>query len=132
MDQLTVSTTRRQEFREITASVSELLARSGVRRGLCHVFTTHTTCALTINENADPDVPADIIAGLERLAPEEAGYAHAEGNAAAHIKSSLLGCALSVPVDAGRLCLGTWQGIFLCEFDGPRRRRVLVSFAGDR
>jgi len=91
----------------------------------------HTTAGLTINENADPDVARDILAGLARLVPATGDYRHAEGNSDAHLKASLVGSSVTVPVVDGRLALGTWQGIYFCEFDGPRRRHVLVGFAGE-
>lgn len=124
---LYVQTTRREEFIDITGLVREAVARSGVKEGLCHLFVPHTTCGLTINEHADPDVVADLQAALEKIAPRTGSYRHQEGNAAAHIKTSLLGVSHSLMVENGRLVLGTWQGIFLAEFDGPRRRQVWVQ-----
>jgi secondary thiamine-phosphate synthase enzyme len=99
-----------------------------------HLVVQHTTAGITINENADPDVVADLVAGLERMVPAGERYRHGEGNSPAHLKATLVGCALTVPVREGRLALGTWQGIYLCEFDGPRTRRVLmtVTAAADR
>ena len=99
------------------------------RTGLLHLFLQHTSAALTVNENADPDVQHDLLAKLDALVPQhESYYRHAEGNSAAHLKSSLMGFSITVPVRNGRLHLGTWQGIYLCEFDGPRTRRVVVTF----
>jgi secondary thiamine-phosphate synthase enzyme len=98
----------------------------GIRDGVCRVFVPHTTAAVTINENADPDVPRDMLASLERIVPRSDGYRHAEGNAAAHIKASLFGASQTLFVENGRLVLGTWQSLFFCEFDGPRTRQVLV------
>ena len=98
--------------------------------GLCLIYVPHTTAAVTINESADPDVAADILKALDRLVPWEAGYRHREGNAAAHIKSTLMGASQWVAVEAGRPILGTWQGIFFCEFDGPRSRQVHVRYVG--
>jgi len=106
--------------------VQEALAELGCADGAITVFVPHTTAGITINEHADPDVVADIGAALERMVPWRAGYAHGEGNSAAHVKASLMGSSVRVLVSGGRLCLGTWQGIFLCEFDGPRRREVWV------
>lgn len=129
MAQITVQTSARCEMIDITARVAAEVKASGVTKGFCHVFVPHTTAAITINENADPDVPRDIMAALERLAPFDASYRHREGNSAAHIKASLLGASEVVAVEAGRLVLGTWQSLFFCEFDGPRTRRVIVSVA---
>jgi len=97
-------------------------------RGAVVVFSTHTTAGVTINENADPDVIADVMAALDRLVPQRGGYAHREGNSDSHVKTSLVGISVTVPVEDGKLVLGTWQGIYFCEFDGPRRRRVVVQF----
>lgn len=123
----TVKTGYSEELVDITGKVSSVVSESGVRDGLCVIFTPHTTAAVTINENADPDVKSDIILGLRSIKIESADYAHMEGNSPAHIKSSLIGCSETVIVDKGRLMLGTWQGIYLCEFDGPRTREVYVK-----
>jgi secondary thiamine-phosphate synthase enzyme len=125
--QFEVATTRREQLVDITRKVAAEVARAGVSEGAAVVYCPHTTAGITINENADPDVARDLLAGLERLAPRDAGWHHAEGNSDGHIKASLLGSSAIVPVEAGRLMLGTWQGIYLGEFDGPRRRRVLVT-----
>jgi len=130
MHQFTVRTQQRSQFVNIDEEVSRVVAASGVRDGVCHVFVPHTTAGVTINENADPDVVRDIIHTLERLVPWSANYAHTEGNAAAHVKSSLLGSCQPVIVRDGALALGTWQSIFLCEFDGPRNRQVWVQVTG--
>lgn len=103
----------------------------GATDGLCLIFVPHTTAAVTINESADPDVATDILAALDRLVPWQAGYRHLEGNAAAHVKSTLVGASQWVAVDGGRPVLGTWQGIFFCEFDGPRSRQVQVRFVAN-
>ncbi|MBP1928932.1 secondary thiamine-phosphate synthase enzyme [Methanolinea mesophila] len=126
-----VKTSSRTQFIDITGLVSDELAKSAVKNGACHVYMTHTTAGLTINENADPDVARDILAGLAHLVPEKGNYRHAEGNSDAHIKASLMGSSLMVPVIDGRLALGTWQGIYFCEFDGPRVRNVLVGVSGE-
>jgi secondary thiamine-phosphate synthase enzyme len=126
MKSFAVKTTGRCEMIDITNRVAALVGESGIREGICHVFVPHSTAAVTINENADPDVPRDIIASLERIVPFSGGYHHAEGNSAAHIKASLFGSSQAVFVEAGRLVLGTWQSLFFCEFDGPRTRQVLV------
>ena len=128
MEQISVSTSRRTELVDITSRVEEVVRRAGMENGVCTVFVPHTTAGVTINENADPDVPYDILKMVDSLIPFEAGYRHTEGNSAAHIKSSLIGASLQVPVEGGRLRLGTWQGIYFAEFDGPRSRKVWVSF----
>jgi len=126
-----VRTDRCEQFIDITQRVERLLRETGVREGLANVFAPHTTAGLTINENADPDVVHDVLAALDQAVPLRASfYQHAEGNSAAHVKSSLVGCSLIVPVHDGRLALGTWQGIYFCEFDGPRTRHVTVSVIG--
>ena len=127
MHTLTVKTTSQFEMIDITGRISEILRKEKIRDGICHIFVAHTTAAVTINENADPDVPKDMIAILDRLVPLRGGYRHGEGNAAAHAKASLLGASEAVLVENGRLVLGTWQGIFFCEFDGPRTRKVFVT-----
>ena len=127
MDIFSVKTGSRTEMIEITSRVVSVLRESGVQDGLCCVYVPHTTAGVTINENADPAVPCDILAELNKVIPFEDGYAHGEGNSAAHIKSSLVGPSLLVPVEGGAPVLGTWQGIFFCEFDGPRQRRMYVS-----
>jgi len=122
-----VKSSRRTEFIDITSSVQGSVQKSGVSEGICWVFVPHTTAAVTINENADPSVPQDLMMMLNKIVPFEGGYHHLEGNSAAHIKSSLLGCSKMIFVESGRLVLGTWQGIFFCEFDGPRSRKVFVK-----
>ena len=127
MKSFTIRTTARCEMLDITDQVSACVRESGIRQGLCHVFVPHTTAAVTINENADPDVPRDILAALERIVPFSDRYRHAEGNAAAHIKASLFGSSQTVFIADGRLVLGQWQSLFFCEFDGPRTRQVRVG-----
>ena len=127
MIQLTIRTTARTEMIDITDRVAAAVSESGVKNGFCRVFVPHTTAAVTINENADPDVPRDILAAMDRIVPLSAVYRHAEGNAAAHIKASLFGASQTVLIENGRLILGTWQSLFFCEFDGPRTRRALVK-----
>jgi len=131
MHTLTVETATPFEMIDITGRISEILRKEKIRDGICHIFVAHTTAAVTINENADPDVPKDMIAILDRLVPLRGGYRHGEGNAAAHAKASLLGASEAVLVENGRLVLGTWQGIFFCEFDGPRTRKVYVKTIAD-
>lgn len=127
MRQLSVSTSRREEFVDITAEVAQALRESGLTQGAVLVYSPHTTAGVTINEGADPDVKRDMLAHLARLVPDHPDFRHAEGNSDAHIKTSLVGPSQLVPVEGGRLALGTWQHIYLCEFDGPRRRTVLVQ-----
>ncbi len=127
----TVSTRARTQMVDITDRVESAVRDSKVRSGVAHVFVTHTTAGITINENADPAVVADLLSALERMVPDSAGYRHTEGNSAAHIKASLMGFCKTVPIEEGKLVLGTWQGIYLCEFDGPRARRVVVRIQPD-
>jgi len=122
-----VKTSSRVEMVDITAQVAEAVRDEGVQEGLAVVFVPHTTAGVTINENADPDVARDIRRHLEKLVPPNEGYAHAEGNADAHIKSSLFGPSLVLIVSGGRPVLGTWQAVYFCEGDGPRRRKVHVA-----
>jgi secondary thiamine-phosphate synthase enzyme len=123
---LTVRTGRRTDFVEITAEVRQAVRQLNLDRGVVTVFVPHTTAGVTINEHADPAVMADMELVLDRMVPWTGGYRHGEGNSAAHVKASLMGSAVRVIVDQGELQLGTWQGIFFCEFDGPRTRSVLV------
>lgn len=122
-----VSTSAREQMTDVTRRVADAVAASGVESGVAVVFSMHTTAALTINENADPDVVADMVVGLDRIAPRDAGWLHREGNSDGHLKTSLVGPSVTVPVEGGRLVLGTWQGIYLCEFDGPRTRTLDVT-----
>lgn len=129
-----VRTARREQLIDITGRIRDVLAERHRERPLAeaavHVFCPHTTAGITINENADPDVATDLLDGLERLAPQTAGWRHREGNSDGHVKASLVGSSVTVPIRDGRLALGTWQGIYLCEFDGPRTRRVVVTVLG--
>jgi len=124
--QFTLQSSGRSQLIDITSRVREAVTASGIREGLCTIFIPHTTAAVTINENADPDVARDFLYELDKIVPWQDGYRHAEGNSAAHLKSSLIGVSKQVLIENGRLMLGTWQGIYFCEFDGPRTRRVLV------
>jgi len=127
MERFEVRTTQHAEFREITNEVKALVARSKIVSGVAHVFVPHTTAGLTINENADPDVKADMLKSLDQMVPwEQPHFRHAEGNSAAHIKASMMGFSTTVFIENGALCMGTWQGIYVCEFDGPRTRQVWV------
>lgn len=127
----TVKTSKDQEFINITELVNKVVAGSGVKDGMVTVFVPHTTAGVTINENADPDVVRDIIWGLNKAFPVENGYHHIEGNSHAHIKASLMGSSCRVIVEDGRLKLGIWQGIYFCEFDGPRNRKVYIKVTKD-
>jgi secondary thiamine-phosphate synthase enzyme len=123
---LTVETRAQTELVDITAQVGRIVAESSVRSGLCLVYVPHTTAGVTINENADPSVRTDLLMVLNRLVPWTADYRHLEGNSPAHVKATLVGASQTIAVENGHLVLGTWQGIFFCEFDGPRRRTVHV------
>lgn len=127
---LTVRTGTRIEMIDITPQLRILLKESKIRTGTCHVFIPHTTAAVTINENADPDVVRDIIATMDRVVPLKGDYRHMEGNSAAHIKASMFGVSQTIFVENGDFVLGTWQSIFFCEFDGPRTRKAFVKFVG--
>jgi secondary thiamine-phosphate synthase enzyme len=127
MEKIKIKTTSRVDLIDITNEVQSLVNASKVKDGVCFIFCQHTTAGLTINENADPSVKADIVNTLNRLIPHNANYQHAEGNADAHIKSSLFGASLSIFIEDGLLALGTWQGIYLCEGDGPRSREVWIK-----
>jgi len=122
-----VQSSAHSEFIDITDRVESFISKNGIKQGLCNIFIPHTTCGVTINENADPDVKADILMELNKMIPLRDKYRHIEGNSAAHIKSSLMGFSITVPVLKSKLVLGTWQGIYLCEFDGPRNRKVRIS-----
>ena len=119
--------TERENFYNVTAKVAEAVGKSGVKDGLCIIYCPHTTAGITINENADPDVVRDLLLGLDKAFPDRAEFRHMEGNSAAHLKSTCVGSSKTVIVDEGRLLLGTWQGIYFCEFDGPRSRRFYVK-----
>ncbi len=127
MERLHLNTTRRTELIDITAQVKRLVADSGVKHGICTVYVPHTTAGVTINEAADPDVRRDLLAEMNKIVPFEDDYAHREGNSAAHIKATMLGSSACIPIAEGRLALGTWQGVFFGEFDGPRGRSVYVQ-----
>jgi secondary thiamine-phosphate synthase enzyme len=127
MKQFTVQTKSQFEMIDITNQVRTVLRESNVKSGICYVFVPHTTAAVTINENADPNVPRDIIMELDKVIPLHDNYRHMEGNSAAHIKSSLIGSSEAVFIEDGHLVLGTWQSLFFCEFDGPRTRKFLVK-----
>ncbi|MFQ6605118.1 MAG: secondary thiamine-phosphate synthase enzyme YjbQ [Fidelibacterota bacterium] len=124
---LTIPTRERVDLVDITDAVRKVIQKAAVTSGQVTVYVPHTTCGITINENCDPDVVRDLKFGLERMVPYAAGYHHSEGNADSHIKTALVGSSETILIDEGTLVLGTWQGIFLCDFDGPRTRRVHVN-----
>ncbi len=132
MYRLSIRTKAKVEFQDITLEVQKAVQASGVTSGVCYIFVPHTTAGVTLNEHADPSVVEDIAARLDSLAPENVRYRHLEGNAPAHVKASLVGSSASVLVEDGQLVLGTWQGIFLSEFDGPRNRTVLIKVIPDK
>ena len=127
MKKFDVQTGSKEAFVDITGQVEEEVRKSGLKSGACVVYVPHTTAAVTINENADPSVRQDVLMTLRKSAPDSLPYAHMEGNSPGHVKSSLVGASITIPVEDGQLVLGTWQGIFFCEFDGPRRRHVYVQ-----
>jgi secondary thiamine-phosphate synthase enzyme len=129
---INVRSKQRTEFIDITEQVDDALKEEGIKSGVCYVFVPHTTAGVTINEGADPSVQRDIQGCLSRLVPQDFNYQHREGNADAHIKSTIVGVSHYVPIDEGRLVLGTWQAIYFCEFDGPRHRRVALKFIGSK
>ena len=132
MLKFSVSTDSRVCFKDITADISRLVKDSGVESGICCIFVPHTTAALTVNERADPDVVRDVAMALNNLIPFDDDYRHYEGNSAAHIKATIVGSSEMLAVEDGELVLGTWQAVFFCEFDGPRRRNVLLKLISDR
>jgi len=131
MRTFTVKTAKREQLVDITAEVMEIISKSGVNSGICVLYVPHTTAAITINENADPSVRVDIEETLSKLVPYGKGYRHLEGNADSHIKSTLVAPSITLIIENGRPVLGTWQGIFFCEFDGPRTRKVHVKIISD-
>ena len=130
MEQIAVKTHKPCELLDITSQVEKAVRKSGIKSGVCYIFVPHTTAGITINENADPDVIKDILMELDKIVPPKDNYLHAEGNSAAHIKSSMMGCSQDVFIEEGQLQLGTWQSLFFCEFDGPKDRRVWVKVMG--
>jgi secondary thiamine-phosphate synthase enzyme len=131
-DDFRISTKNRNQMIDITSRVGSLVGQSGIANGDVIVYCPHTTAAITINENADPSVPHDLLLTLEELVPRHrSGYRHSEGNSDSHCKSSLIGCSEQILIKGGALQLGTWQGIFFCEFDGPRSRRIIVQVRGE-
>ena len=131
MQTLRIKTSRRTELRDMTDEVKKAVRDSGVRHGVCHLYVPHTTAGIMINEHADPDVASDVEGIVDRLVPHSGPYRHAEGNTDSHMKAILTGTSQLVFIEGGELALGTWQGIFLCEFDGPRQRTVFVKIVPD-
>ena len=127
MEVVYVNTTKKTQFIDITSKVNEIVRQKDIDKGLCMIYVPHTTAGITINENADPSVREDILKILNYVVPWEADYKHLEGNSPAHIKASIIGSSVTVIIEKGSLVLGTWQGIFFCEFDGPRHRKVFVK-----
>jgi secondary thiamine-phosphate synthase enzyme len=129
---LDIKTNSQVEFQEITSKVRNIVEASGIISGICYIFVPHTTASILVNEHADPSVVEDISAQLEEIAPQKKSYRHTEGNSPAHIKASLTGDSRTLFIEGGKLVLGTWQGIFFCEFDGPRNRSVLIKLIADK
>jgi secondary thiamine-phosphate synthase enzyme len=132
METLRVKTDRRTQLLDVTREVERLVAASGVASGVCHVYVPHTTAAVMINEHADPDVATDLEGVFDRLVPHAGPYRHSEGNSDSHAKAVMVGASQVIFVERGKLALGTWQGIFFCEFDGPRDRKMWVKVVGDK
>ncbi|MBD3391572.1 MAG: YjbQ family protein [Chitinivibrionales bacterium] len=128
---LSLRTTKRAQFSDITRDIHNTVAKSGIRNGVLSACSLHTTAGMTINENADPSVASDVLWKLGQLVPHQDAYHHAEGNSDSHTKASLVGLSVQVPLQDGRLVLGTWQSVYFCEFDGPRSRRVHVTITGE-
>ncbi len=126
---ITLQTSHHTDMVEITREVQKVVAESGVKNGVCTIFSPHTTAAITINENCDPDVVRDFAMEIDKIVPWEDGYRHFEGNSAAHLKASLIGFSEQIIIENGKLVLGTWQGIYFCEYDGPRHRKVYVKIS---
>jgi len=129
MNSLTVNSQSREEMIDITSQIRDFIASAGVKNGICVIYVPHTTAGVTINENADPSVKKDLLMTLKHSVPDSLPYTHAEGNSPAHVKATLVGSSAAVIVSDGKLNLGTWQGIFFCEFDGPRERKVWINIS---
>lgn len=127
LEYLSVRTGKKIQFVDISREIKSIVEKHGIKSGLCTIYVPHTTAGVTVNENSDPDVVTDMIMEINKLVPFKDGYLHMEGNSAAHIQASLIGASQSVIIENGRLLLGTWQGIYFCEFDGPRERKVIVK-----
>jgi secondary thiamine-phosphate synthase enzyme len=131
METLVVKTERRTQLVDVTDRVERAVAQAKVSSGVCYIYVPHTTAAVLINEHADPDVAADVEATMDRLIPRNGAYRHGEGNSDSHVKAALVGTSQVVFIESGKLALGRWQGIFFCEFDGPRERKILVKVSAD-
>jgi len=129
ISELSIKTTKQTELIDITQEINDVVKKAEIKEGQCHIFVPHTTAAVTINENADPSVRHDILKEINKIIPFEDNYSHTEGNAAAHIKSSLIGVSKILLIKNSRLLLGTWQGVYFCEFDGPRMRKIYVRIS---
>ena len=127
METFTIQTHSREELLDITSKVKETVDSSGIKNGMCFVYVPHTTAGVTINENADPSVKADILMTFRKMVPDSLPYTHAEGNSPAHVKATHTGSSIAIIIENGYPVLGTWQGVFFCEFDGPRRRRAYIK-----
>jgi secondary thiamine-phosphate synthase enzyme len=132
INRVSIKTKSRVEFQEVTPKVRDIVGASGIKSGVCYLFVPHTTAGVIVNEHADPSVVEDIAAQLEAMVPQHGNYRHLEGNAPAHIKASLVGSSETLFIEDGKIVLGTWQGIFFCEFDGPRNRTLLVNVMQDK
>jgi secondary thiamine-phosphate synthase enzyme len=132
MERLSIRSDAAQQLKDITGEVNGALRALGASAGICHVFVPHTTAGIVVNENADPAVCSDMLDWLDEAVPQSRPFRHAEGNSPAHIKATLVGQSATLPVENGRLALGTWQGVYLAEFDGPRQRTVVVNVVADR
>ena len=130
MQPLEIATRNRSEMIDITSEIQSIVSKSDIKSGFCLVYVPHTTAGITINENADPSVAEDILNSFEKLIPFNERYSHIEGNSPAHIKSSIMGQSVNIIIEDGKLLIGTWQGIFFCEFDGPRNRKIYVQLIG--
>ncbi|MBN1692761.1 MAG: YjbQ family protein [Dehalococcoidales bacterium] len=128
---LDIKTNSQVELQEITDRVRDIVAASKIKNGICHIFVPHTTAGILVNEHADPSVVEDIAAQLDKMVPQKKNYRHLEGNSPAHIKASIIGDSRTLFIEGGKLALGTWQGVFFCEFDGPRNRSVMVKLTED-
>jgi secondary thiamine-phosphate synthase enzyme len=131
INKVDIKTHSRMEFQDITRTVREIVGDSGVASGICYIFVPHTTAGVTVNEHADPSVVEDIIAQLDKMVPQHGSYRHLEGNSPAHMKASLMGDSEVLFIEDGKIVLGTWQGIFFCEFDGPRNRHLLLKIIAE-
>ena len=131
LHEFSISTSSKEELIDITSQVSDAVKKDGIEEGVCLVHIPHTTAAVTINENADPDVQHDLLLGLDAAFPDRNEFRHSEGNSSAHLKSICIGCSQTIIISKGRLLLGTWQGLYFCEFDGPRRRKYFVKTMKD-